>query len=171
MVNDSYDYKASKRTSTLSAVSSRHLLAALPFVARAKSPGSTVARRRFKSRALKPVHLNAVKDKEEANEPEDEEEKVRAPLKNSAEKDRKNKRYGNHYSNTYHHHHHRHHHHHLHDSQRQQRRHAPQFRDDQPEIDMPEKTLDFRSTAHGTGDTGKPPGLSVSEQHGPMRSP
>ncbi|MCJ1438461.1 hypothetical protein MMC27_007851 [Xylographa pallens] len=92
VVNDSYIYEASKRTL-------RPFTVSRPALYTRHVASDAVAGLRFKSRALKGLHLNAVKDKEcnETNgskgnkveinlEREKEEKKVRAPSLKSAEK-------------------------------------------------------------------------------------
>jgi len=127
VINNSYDYEASKHMSKLSAPSqgSSGRLSSLGAPVSAK-PGSAVARPAFNSRVLKPLHLNAVlKDKEEANNNNNnnnnnkEEEKKKAGEKekreekavlepNSGEKDRVQKAYGYHHEDQYHGRHHPH---------------------------------------------------------------
>lgn len=111
MINDSYDYEASKRTSRLSAPSrsssSSRQVSDLGGP-RAVRRGSAVARSMFKGRVLKPLHLNAVKkEKEEANNNEDNEDKAGSEV-NSGKKYRVQKAYACHHEDQYHGHHHPH---------------------------------------------------------------
>ena len=97
MVNDNYVYKVSKHTLRPSAVSR-------PALCTRHVASDAVAGLRFKSRGLKGLHLNAVKDKEcngingtagnNAENNEEKEEKKRAPLRRSVEKVCVQKHYG-----------------------------------------------------------------------------
>ena len=113
MVNDSYDYEASRRMSKQSVPSQsrgRELSGELmPAPAKRRN---TVARNAFNSGDLKPLHLNAVdKDKEEARyNKEDKEdtlgrqekrERMAAATPNSGEKERVQKSLGFHHERQY----------------------------------------------------------------------
>ncbi|KAI9877766.1 MAG: hypothetical protein M1830_002896 [Pleopsidium flavum] len=115
-----YDYEALKPMSRLSVpIQSSNRRPSNPGAPGSAKPSSAVARPAFKSRVLKPIHLNAVaKDKEEGNINEaNDKEKAREKGKrdekavlvlDSVEKYRVQKAYGYHHEDQYHGRHHPH---------------------------------------------------------------
>ena len=162
MVNGSYDYKPLKATSTPSAVSGRPMVRALSLVAKSSPPSRMVGRRPFKGRALKPLHLNAVRDKEEGKDREDEEKKVRVSLKNGTEKDRKKSRCGKCQGSPGRQQ--------QQQQQQQEQRRAHEIGGDQHKCDMADSIMSSRHAARGTAESGRLSSLTVSKRYQPMKS-
>lgn len=125
VVNDSYDDEPLKRTTTLSAIGSRALMGAPSLTARSGPPSITVGRRRFSGRALKPLHLNAVKGKKEGKKQKNQKKNVRVPPKTSIEKEREKTRHGIYHSSTSYR---QAHHYHPTRLQQHQERHRPEHK-------------------------------------------
>lgn len=133
-----------------------------------------VGRGPFKGRALKPLHLNAVKDKEEGKDQDDEEKKVRVSLKNGTEKDRKKRPCGKCQGSTRRQQQQHHHCSALPQQQqvqrKEQQRRAHEIGDDQHKFDMADSIMSSRHASRGIAESGRLSSLTASKRYQPMGS-